>query len=104
MRHTEGLSVYRVRQKLSYRHPDRHVRPAWYGRTWQAEWNPCPWCPRAWTEAGVRRKAARWQRRGFAWQLRNARRLAWLRMHVTRRRDDYYATQRRKAKADRAFR
>lgn len=68
-------------------------------RTWQAEWEPCPWCPRAYTERGVRRRAARWQRRGFDWQLANCRRRVWWRAHVTQRRDPYYAAIRRKVAA-----
>ena len=89
------ITVYRVRQPLPYRHPDRSVRPAWYARTWQAEWGPsCPWAPRAFTEAGVRRKAARWRRGGLQGELRRARRKSWVRAHISQRRDPFYAHQR----------
>lgn len=36
------------------RDPARSVRKAWYGRTWQAEWEPCPWCPRAYRRPTAR--------------------------------------------------
>lgn len=33
-------------------------------RSWQAEWrSDCLWAPRAWTKAGVTRKARRWRKR-----------------------------------------
>lgn len=86
------IHVYRVRQSAD--HPERHVRKAWYGRTWQAEWTPCPWAARAYTKRGVERKA----RRISAWPLERqhvrAHRLAWIRSHVTRRRDPFYAAMR----------
>lgn len=78
----EMINVYRVRQ--SDHHPLRHVRKAWYGRTWQAEWPGTVWCPRGYTECGVRRKARRWMRRGWATP-GMARRRRWIRDHVTRR-------------------
>ena len=45
------INVYRV-----YRAEDRR----WWKRTWQAEWEGCMWCPRAYTQPGVHRKAMRW--------------------------------------------
>lgn len=48
MKHTSEVpTVYRVRQRLSYHHPNRSVRHAWYGRTWQAEGPDQVWAPRA---------------------------------------------------------
>lgn len=79
-----GIDVYRVQST-----------GRWYRRTWQAEWTPCPWCARAYTERGVRRKAARWSRQSLDWQLKNARRHTWLRVHVTRRSDPFYANLRK---------
>jgi len=87
------MQVYRVRESRS--HPDRAVRKAWYGKTWQAEWDMCPWCPRAYTERGVRRQG----RRRMAWpinrQLAYARRRIWLRSHVTQRFDPFYSALRK---------
>ena len=91
---SEVPTVYRVRQRLHYRHPDRAVRHAWYGRTWQAEGPDQVWAPRAYTERGVRRKWARWDRRGFEWRCRHARRMQWIRMHVTQRNDEFYKARR----------
>jgi hypothetical protein len=48
------VQVYRVQE---------NKRPRWLYRTWQAEWDECPRAPRAWTRAGVERKARQWQRR-----------------------------------------
>jgi hypothetical protein len=87
------IHVYRVRQSTT--HPARSVRKAWYGRTWQAEWEPCPWCPRAYTRRGVLRKARRWSSRNLEWQLTNARRRQRARAHLTARRDPFYADQRK---------
>lgn len=60
-----GIDAYRIgggthRPHWAHRwHADR-----WF-RSWQAEWAPdCMWAPRAWTKAGVIRKARRWRRRG----------------------------------------
>ena len=83
MREIPGLIVYRVRTTTN--HPKRWVRRAWYGRTWQAEWDGCLWAARAYTEAGVLRKAAR----RSAWSDATASRY-WLlrrmiRDHITRR-------------------
>jgi hypothetical protein len=89
------FDVYRVLQSRT--HPDRRVRRAWYGRTWQAELGG-GWSPRAYTERGVRRKAARWDARGPEWQSRNARRRQWLRAHVTQRSDPFYAQLRKAGK------
>ena len=77
------LTIYRVRQSAT--HPKRWVRRAWYGRTWQAEWDGCLWAARAYTEAGVRRKAA--QRMTWS-QRRNERyyaRCVWIRTWILRR-------------------
>ena len=71
---------------------------AWYGRTWQAEWEPCPWCPRAYTRRGVLRKARRWSSRNLEWQLTNARRRQRARAHITARRDPFYAELRKAGK------
>ena len=88
----DGLTVYRVRQSAT--HASREVRRAWYGRTWQAEWQDTVWCPRAYTEAGVRRKAARWMQYPIERRIRMARRRQWLRAYVTRRSDPFYRAQR----------
>ncbi len=87
--------VYRVRTTRD--HPLREVRKAWYGRTWQAEWEMCPWCPRAYTERGIHRKARRWSGRTMEHQLIVAARLKWWRAHVTRRSDPWYAALRGKS-------
>lgn len=103
MRHEQinnDIYVYRVRQSTN--HPDRRVRKAWYGRTWQAEFHQTVWAPRAYTEQGVRRKAKRWQRRGLEWRLRHARRMQWVRMHLTQRNDEHYAHLRRLARREEA--
>lgn len=89
MRFTGEFDVYRVRQSRT--HPERHVRQAWYGRTWQAEWEDAVWCPRAYTEWGVRRKARRWQGYSLERRLRMARRRQWIRRHLTRRSDPFYS-------------
>jgi hypothetical protein len=68
----DRIHYYRVR--MDSNHPKRWVRRAWYGRTWQAEWDGCYWCPRAYTRAGIERKALRWQRRGRPWWLDYRRR------------------------------
>lgn len=86
------IHVYRVRQ---HDHPERRVRKAWYGRTWQAEWERCPWAPRAYTERGVRRKAARWSGQSLEWQLKRAWRRQWVRAHITQRLDPFYAERRK---------
>ena len=83
MNEIPGLIVYRVRTDVN--HPKRHVRKAWYGRTWQAEWDGCLWAPRAYTKAGLLRKASRRSR----WSPERAHRY-WLlrrliRDHITRR-------------------
>lgn len=90
------ITTYRVRQSTT--HPERSVRKAWYGRTWQAEWEPCPWCPRAYTKRGVARKARRWQARGLEWHLRHAHRMQRVRAHITARRDPFYADLRKAGK------
>lgn len=77
------FTVYRVRQ--SRNHPSRHVRHAWYGRTWQAEWTDTVWCPRAYTRSGVERKARRWAAYPIERRMRMARRRRWIRHHITRR-------------------
>ena len=78
-----GVTVYRVRQ--SRNHPKRYVRAAWYGRTWQAEWDDCMWAPRAYTEAGVRRKAARQMRWSPRHVALNYDVHVWVRTWITRR-------------------
>lgn len=89
MNHSSELTVYRVRQSKD--HPKRSVRNAWYARTWQAEGPDQVWAPRAYTERGVRRKWERWDRRGFEWRIRHARRWQWVRMHITQRNDEFYS-------------
>ena len=79
---SEQPSVYRVRTTTN--HPLRRVRKAWYGRTYQAEWEGVGWCPRAYTARGIRRKAYRWQRRGYPTGTGIAIR-RWGRRHVTQR-------------------
>ncbi len=84
----DAIHYYRVRQSTT--HPERSVRKAWYGRTWQAEWEGSGWCPRAWTRRGIQRKARRWFRRGEGWCVKNHNRRVWFRIYVTRRNDPYY--------------
>lgn len=69
----EGIETYRIgnssgRWSRWYTLTGPHVprlklrgRPDRWLRTWQAEWDGCKRAPRAWTERGVRRKAARWR-------------------------------------------
>jgi hypothetical protein len=85
---SDNFEVYRVRQSAT--HPERHVRKAWYGRTWQAEWQDCVWCPRGYTRSGALRKARRWQKRSLERRLRMARRRHLARRYLTRRSDPYY--------------
>jgi hypothetical protein len=74
------ITFYRVRQSTD--HPLRHVRKAWYGRTWQAEWDGATWCPRAYTRRGIERKAARWHGRS---RPRTVEARRWIRRNITRR-------------------
>ena len=77
----DGIDSYRIgahplQKSLPYRllhHPDR------WRRSWQAEWDiDCRWAPRAWTRAGVERKAARWRARAI--DTRKAKRAAMKRL------------------------
>lgn len=89
----DRILLYRVRQTTT--HPERWVRKAWYGRTWQAEPEEgIAWCPRGYTKAGALRKARRW--RGYSWERmhRMVRRRVLVRAHITRRNDPHYAMQR----------
>lgn len=63
----------------------------WWSRGWQAEWDLCPWCPRAYTRRGIERKARRWRRWGLEHELLRAHRKQWVRCHITARRDPFYA-------------
>lgn len=60
--HADGIDTYRIgiRSVKGFRQLTRPV-DRWF-RTWQAEWETCRTAPRAWTEAGVLRKARRWRR------------------------------------------
>lgn len=93
----DDIYVYRVRQT---NHPERCVRKAWYGRTWQAEFvnQPTMWAARAYTERGVRRKIAKFDRRGVEWRFRHLGRMQWWRAHVTRRNDSFYGELRKAGK------
>lgn len=87
MKAEEEIMYYRVRQSD---HPKRSVRNTWYGRTWQAEWEMCPWCPRAYTRWGIERKARRWHAQNLERQIIRAHHRQWWRAHVTQRRDEFY--------------
>lgn len=65
---TVGVDCYRVQTR--WKGQRRVPRHPW-SRTWQAEWVGCQWAPRAWTERGIRRRAARWHRNGgrAQWQI-----------------------------------
>lgn len=91
------IFYYRVRQSRT--HPERRVRKAWYGRTWQAELSDnTVWCPRAYTRWGIERKARRWDGYPIARRLRIGHRRQWWRAHVTQRNDDFYGGLRKAGK------
>jgi hypothetical protein len=79
---SDGFFTYRVRMG---HHPYRHVRKAWWGRTWQTEWTDCVLAARGWTERGSRRKARRWRKRSLKARVRRARQHMWVRVHITER-------------------
>lgn len=85
------IHFYRVRQYPN--HPLRRVRRAWYGRTWQAEWEwsdgdthaPCYRCPRGYTLRGCQRKAARWVNQSPRYAYRRAQVYRWCAENISRR-------------------
>lgn len=72
----------------------RVSRKHWWSRGWQAEFDDVAWCPRAWTERGALRRAKRLRRLPLESRLIRANRRRWIRAHVTRRSDPYYAALR----------
>jgi hypothetical protein len=64
MSNDSGLTAYRIgggRRQPHWAH--RWHVDRWF-RSWQGESDNIVFCPRAWTEAGARRKARRWFRDG----------------------------------------
>lgn len=61
-----GIDAYRIgkRRRTGRRSLFGQFKTDMWLRSWQAEWVDCMWAPRAWTEAGVLRKAARWRDSG----------------------------------------